>query len=213
MTEQTTCCTRSDLPWQGRGASLDISGCRFSLYPMDGNYAELILAALAQTDTSKVWAKSDALSTVYRGKLAHVVDALRGLFVHAYQAGIHMAMEGQISKGCPGDVDGDSYLAVEDALQNLPRVAERHFSVQAKIALYPLGEAGYIDQIAQVFRLAEAAGLNPRTIHYATRIEGDVQAIFDYLAEACFYCQAAARHYVLSFTLAVNSPTREEVSA
>ena len=136
MQPEGCCCQREDLPWAGRGTKLDISGCRFSLYPMDSDFVSIILNALEKTDTSGVWSQSDALSTVYRGKLAYVADALRGLFVNAFRPGVHMALEGQFSKGCPGDCDGDSLLTREGPVPNLPLVGEKHFPVQAKIALY-----------------------------------------------------------------------------
>lgn len=78
MQPEGCCCQREDLPWAGRGTKLDISGCRFSLYPMDSDFVSIILNALEKTDTSGVWSQSDALSTVYRGKLAYVADAVRG---------------------------------------------------------------------------------------------------------------------------------------
>ena len=79
--ENNTCCgcSRPDLPWAGRGTNLDISGCRFSLYPMDSNFVPIILGALEKTDTSAVWSQSDALSTVYRGRLPYVVDAVEAV--------------------------------------------------------------------------------------------------------------------------------------
>ena len=78
-----------------------------------------------------------------------------------------------------------------------------------KLALYPMGTGDYIDEIAKVWRMAEAEGLNPKTIHYATRIEGDVQKVFDYLEEVCRLMEQSVPHYILHFTLSVNSPTNE----
>ena len=70
-------------------------------------------------------------------------------------------------------------------MPNLPLVGEKHFPVQAKIALYPMGIPDYIDKIAGVWRMAEKARLNPVSIHYATRISGDVHEVFDYLEAVC----------------------------
>lgn len=207
--ENSSCCQRQDLPWSGRGTTLDISGCRFSLYPMDSDFVPIILGALEQTDTSAVWSQSDALSTVYRGKLPYVIDAVEGLFVNAYRPGVHMALEGQLSKGCPGDSDGDSLLGREGAAPNAAVIADRHFPVLCKIALYPMGVPDYIDHIAKVWRMAEAAGLHPASIHYATRLTGDVQDIFRFLEEAGRLMEASVPHYILHFTLSVNSPTAE----
>lgn len=202
-------CCRDDLPWEGRGTNLDISGCRFSLYPMTDNFVSVILGALEKTDTSAVWSQSDALSTVYRGKLPYVADAVRALFINAWQPEVHMALEGQFSKGCPGDTDGDSLLDREGEAPNRAKTQDRHFPVLCKLALYPMGTGDYIDEIAKVWRMAEAEGLNPKTIHYATRIEGDVQKVFDYLEEVCRLMEQSVPHYILHFTLSVNSPTNE----
>ena len=202
-------CCRDDLPWEGRGTNLDISGCRFSLYPMTDNVVSVIMGALEKTDTSAVWSQSDALSTVYRGKLPYVADAVRALFINAWQPEVHMALEGQFSKGCPGDTDGDSLLDREGEAPNRAKIQDRHFPVLCKLALYPMGTGDYIDEIAKVWRMAEAEGLNPKTIHYATRIEGDVQKVFDYLEEVCRLMEQSVPHYILHFTLSVNSPTNE----
>jgi uncharacterized protein YqgV (UPF0045/DUF77 family) len=175
---------------------------------MSDDFVPIILDALQKTDVSAVWGATDALSTVYRGKLGHVADAVRALFVNAYRPEVHMALEGQFSKGCPGDTDGDSYLDEKGAPPNLPSIRDRHFPVACKIALYPMGCENYIDSIANVYRMAESAGLQPATIHYATRLSGDVHAVFDYLEAVCSYMQSVAAHYVLTFTLSVNSPTQ-----
>ena len=53
--------------------------------------------------------------------------------------------------------------------------------------------------------------LNPKTIHYATRIDGDVQDVFTYLTHGCELMEnaPAVHHYVLHFTMNCNSPTEE----
>jgi len=202
-------CNRSDLPWSGRGTDLPISGCRFTLYPLDSNFISIILASLAKTNTSYVWSQTDALSTVYRGKLPYVVDAVRALFINAFREGVHMALEGQFSKGCPGDCDGDSVLSYDGEAPNLAATADRHFPVKCKFALYPMGTGDYIDNIADVWRMAEADGLYPETIHYATRLTGDVQDIFRFFEKICAKLEQEVPHYIIHFTLSVNSPTVE----
>lgn len=211
MSNTCSCsCNRDDLPWKGRGTKLDITGCRFSLYPMTDDYVSIILGALDKTDTSAVWTQSDALSTVYRGKLPYVADAVKALFINAWKKDVHMAIEGQFSKGCPGDSDGDSMLSKEGEAPNKESIREKHFPVLCKLALYPMGTGDYIDDIAKVWRMAESAGLNPTTIHYATRINGDVHEVFDYLEQVCSLMQESVPHYILHFTMNVNSPTDEE---
>ena len=56
-------------PGRAAARKLPIAGCRFTLYPMSDKYIEIILGSLEKTNTSAVWSETDALSTVYRGKL------------------------------------------------------------------------------------------------------------------------------------------------
>lgn len=94
---------------------------------------------------------------------------------------------------------------------NAELVKDIHFPVHCKLALYPLGDAQYIDEIAKVWYMAQEEGLNPKTIHYATRIDGDVQDVFTYLTHVCERMEnaPAVHHYVLHFTMNCNSPTEE----
>ncbi|BBH49796.1 putative HMP/thiamine-binding protein YkoF [Parolsenella catena] len=204
-------CNRPDLPWAGRGTDLPISGCRFTLYPMCDNFIDIILGGLECVDTSAVWSETDALSTVYRGKLDYVMDAVSALFASAWTEGVHMAIEGQVSKGCPGDVSGDSKLTYEGEAPNRAIVEAATQPCLCKLALYPMGVGDYIDDIARVWRMAEDRGLNPQTIHYATRIEGSIHDVFAYLTDVCKLMEASesVHHYVLHFTINVNSPTVE----
>ena len=59
--------------------------------------------------------------------------------------------------------------------------------------------------------MAERRGLNPTTIHYATRINGSIRDIFRYLEDVCALMEKSesVNHYVLHFTINVNSPTDE----
>ena len=135
---------------------------------------------------------------------------MKALFINAYREGVHMAIEGQYSKGCPGDTDGDSKLDESGAAPNAERIREIHFPVLCKFSLYPMGTGDYIRHIADVWRLAEARGLNPTTIHYATRLSGDVHEVFDFLEEVCAKMDQAVSHYIVHFTMNCNSPTVEE---
>lgn len=204
---ETGCAAPVSCPWSGRGAGSDITGCRFSLSVMDGRYADIILGAVEKTDTSKVWSATDSLSTVYRGKRSHVVDAVRACFTHAYTPGVHMTLEATFSKGCPGDTDADCYLSEDDALANAPSLGGIRFPADGKIAFYPLGVPDYMEHIAAVVRMAMEKGLYSQSSHYATMLHGDAAALFAYFDEALAYAQDRISHYVLECTLSVNSPT------
>ncbi len=191
------------------GASKDITGCRFTLSPMSDRYVEIILGAIGKVDTSKVWSKTERLSTLYRGKREHVIDAVKACFAHAWQPDVHMTMEMTFSKGCPGDTDAESYLAEDDVLKNADSMKDIHFPVDCKIYIYTMGVANYMEYIANVVNHAVDLGIYAGSSHYVTVLKGDIHALFDYFAWANEYCAEHLSHYVFEVTLSVNSPTAE----
>lgn len=191
------------------GASKDITGCRFSLSPMSDKYIEIILGAIGKVDTSKVWSKTERLSTIYRGKRAHVADAVKACFIHAWRPDVHMTMEMTFSKGCPGDTDAESYLAEDDTLLNAEGMKDIHFPVDCKISLYPMGVSNYMEYIANVVNHAVDLGIYAGSAHYVTVLKGDVHQLFDYFTWVNQYCGEELSHYVFEVTLSVNSPTAE----
>lgn len=190
-------------------AAREITGCRFSIAPMSDNFVDILLSALKQVDTSKLWSGTDALSTVYRGKNRHVVDALKACFIHAVQAGqgVHTTMEATFSRGCPGDTAADYTMTVSDEAVNEAAVSDIHFPVLCKIALYPMGVENYMEYIAAVVNRAIDLGIYEGTAHYCTVLRCDVQSLFAYFEEVNNYCAEHVSHYVLEASLSVNSPS------
>lgn len=196
-------------PWCGCGASKDITGCRFSIAPMSDNYVDIILGAVENVDTSKVWSKTDKLSTIYRGRREHVIDAVKAFFVAAYTDKVHMTMEATFSKGCPGDTDADCYLSEDNIPANEKLIADKSFNVLSKIAFYPLGVQDYMEHIAYVVNLAIKRGLYKESTHYVSILEGDISDLFTYFNDVMEYAENNISHYTLQVTLSVNSPTAE----
>lgn len=192
----------------GTGASLAITGCRFSLAPMCDDFVDVILGAIGKVDTSRVWKMTDKLSTVYRGKQIHVEDALKACFVHSYREGTHMTMEATFSKGCPGDVDADCFMAEDDTLMNEETVKDMHFPVNCKISLYPMGVSNYMEHIAHIVNHAIDLGIYENSSHYCTILSCDVQQLFAYIHDVNTYCGENLSHYIFEVTLSVNSPTK-----
>ena len=195
----------SAYPWGGCGTDKDITGCRFSLSVMSDDYVPIILSAVEGVNTAHVWSATDALSTIYRGKRIHVVDAIQGFFAKAYRPDKHITLEATFSKGCPGDVEEDAVLMESDVLLN---PTDKSFPVRGKIAFYPLGVVAYMDHIAYVVRLAMEKKLYKNASHYASELEGDVSELFAYFNEVLAYAEENIEHYVLQATLSVNSPTK-----
>ncbi|MBP3371888.1 MAG: thiamine-binding protein [Clostridia bacterium] len=193
----------------GCGLQSPITGCRFSLGVMSDRYIDVILSAVGKVDTSKVWSQTDKLSTLYRGRAVHVEDALKACFIHAYDPDIHMTMEATFSKGCPGDVDADRFMAEDDVLMNEPAIAGVHFPVSAKISLYPMGVENYMQHIAHVVNHAIDLGIYEKSSHYCTILSCDVQALFSYIHDVNEYCAEHISHYIFEITFSVNSPTKE----
>jgi len=188
----------------------EITGCRFSLYPMTDQFVESILGAAAKVHDDNVWAESDKLSTVYRGKAIHVEDAAKAFFIHAYRPDLHMVMEMTYSKGCPGDEANETRIPESDILLNEPEIQDVHFPVTCKIALYPMGVADYMKSIAEVVNHAVDLGIYEKTAHYCTILSCDVQQLFSYIHYVNDYCGSSLSHYIFELTVSVNSPTADE---
>jgi hypothetical protein len=194
-----TCCASA--------GQADVTGCRFSLYPMSDDFIGIILGSVGKIDVSKVWSSTDHLSTVYRGRQRHVIDCARAAFVYSWKKDIHMTGEFTFSRGCPGDVDADSFMQADDKLCNSEAVSAGDFYTYAKISFYVFGAADYMEHIRYVVELAQKHGLKPKSAHYVTLLEGSANALFNYFDETLSYAHKNLSHYVLEATLSVNSPS------
>lgn len=188
------------------GSKKGVSGVRFSLAPMSDGYAEQILGAIRKVDLSKLWSKSDATSTVYRGTAEAVLDGLRACFIYAYREGVHMSLDATLTKGCPGDVDADYTLEFEEPRVNYPKLAAFHFPVAGRFAVYPLGTDSYMSLIADTVNAGIDRGVVSGSGHYATFLQGDVHAVFDYLSDIFLSLSARVSHLVIEIALACNFP-------
>ncbi|GIP40434.1 putative HMP/thiamine-binding protein YkoF [Paenibacillus sp. J31TS4] len=185
-----------------------IVGARFSLYPMSGRFVEIITGALAETASTKVWSRTDDVSTCIRGRSAHVFDVAKAVFLHAAKTGEHVVWNGTFSIGCPGDSEGDVYMSEDDVRLNEQAVRELAVPVSAQFALYPLGVPSYMAMIADAVELARERGTFGGGIHYASRLLGDAHEVFATLEEAFAQAQTKeASHVVMTVNLSANSPS------
>ncbi|MGM8215513.1 YkoF family thiamine/hydroxymethylpyrimidine-binding protein [Bacillaceae bacterium W0354] len=186
-----------------------IAGCHFTLYPMSDQFVDIILSALKEVDTSKVWKDTDDVSTCIRGKIVHIFDVTKAIFLHAAKTGEHVAMSGTFSIGCPGDSSGDAYMDETDIVMNEDK--SKNISQQAgcKFALYPLGREDYMDQIYEQINLSKSRGVKVSHPHYATRLDGDVNDIFFALQQSFVNVQEDVSHVNMTFTISANSPSNK----
>lgn len=184
-----------------------IAGCSFSIHPMSDNFIEIITGALKNVDTSKVWMKTDDVTTTARGKLSHVFDVTKAIFIHAAKTDEHVAFQATYSLGCPGDSAGDVYLAEDDIPVNSPKVNDIKQPVAAKFSLYPLGGGNYMDVIMEQIE-AMKRHVDVTHAHYSTRLDGESVNVFDGL-EQVFNATVlgGSSHTVMTVSISANSPS------
>ncbi len=177
---------------------------------MSDNFVEIIMNSLKQTDTSKVWLETDDVTTTVRGKITHVFDVTKAIFLHAAGTGKHVAFQGTYATGCPGDTDGDVYIAKDDVPQNKEALKKLRQPVSAKFSLYPLGDGDYMGVIyEQIKMLNQQVTVMPS--HYSTKLTGETNAIFLGLEQAFRAVEAdGSSHTVMTVSISANSPSHEK---
>lgn len=181
-----------------------IVGCRFSLYPMSDQFVSIILNAINETNTSKVWLESDSISTCVRGKMNHVFNVVESIYQHAASSKQHVVFSSTFSIGCPGDTLGDSYMDVDDTLCNEVSYDQ---DANAQFALYPLGELDYMGTIYNAMDIAKEKGTFAGGVHYASQLQGDISKIFETLLEVFQSTTKETNHVVMTATIGCNSPS------
>lgn len=177
-------------------------GCRFSLSPMSDQYIDIILGAVAKTNTSRISSATGKLSTIYQGAQEDVMDALKACLCYAYNPSVHMTMEMTFFKASATITQQPSAV-----LANAPQIADVHFPISSKIALYPLGTVDYQPHLDYLGQAAQKAGIFVSSLEDVTVIEGDVQQLFDYFATINAYCLSHLKQFGFEVTLSMNSPT------
>lgn len=189
-----------------------IAGCSFSIYPMADNYADLILSALKDTDRSKVWTKTDKVSTIARGRIPHIFDVSQAAFLQIAKTGEHVVYSATFSVGCPGDTAGHAYMAEDTTPMNAESIKEIEQDVTAKFALYPMGGGNYMDLIYEQIEAMKAHGVDVTPTHYETILEGSSQLVFGGLQKVFEATEAAgSEHTIMTVTISANSPSGDEV--
>lgn len=188
-----------------------IVGCRFSLYPMTDQFVEVITEALKNVETSKVWMRTDDVSTCIRGRASHVFDVAKAVFVHVAKTGVHVVFNGTFSVGCPGDSAGDVYLSEDDERLNEQFLKKFEVEAATQFALYPLGTENYMDIIYEQVEQAKKRGTFTKSVHYASRLDGSVHDVFATLENAFRRAKSETNHLVMTAVVSANSPSKKDV--
>lgn len=186
-----------------------VAGCQFSLHPMSDQFADIILSALEEVDTSKVWKETDNVSTVIRGKMVHIFDVTKAIFLHAAKTGEHVAMNGTFAIGCPGDSGANVFMDETEHPLNEEKSKEMKQAAGCKFALYPMGREDYMDIIYEQIDLSKNRNVKVTPTHFATRLDGDVHDIFHCLHESFDKVHEKAAHVTMTFSISANSPSQK----
>lgn len=190
----------------------NIAGVNFSIHPMSDRFIDIIKGALNEVDISKVYMKTDDVTTTVRGKITHVFDVTKAIFMYASTTGEHVAFQATYSLGCPGDSSDDVFMAKDNKAINAEIVDTLKQPIAAKFSLYPLGGGDYMDIIyRQIEAMRQHVNVTPA--HYSTRLDGEAIAIFDGL-EQIFKAtvDGGSSHTVMTVSISANSPTHEGVN-
>lgn len=192
--------------------SSQIAGVSFSIHPMCDDFIDIIKGALSKVDAAKVYMKTDDVTTTVRGRLIHVFDVTKAIFMYAATTGEHVAFQATYSLGCPGDSTGDVFMAEDGEAINARIVDDLLQPVSAKFSLYPLGGGNYMDIIyEQIEAMKQHVEVSPA--HYSTRLNGEAIAIFNGL-EQVFQAtvEGGSSHTVMTVSISANSPSHKGVN-
>jgi uncharacterized protein YqgV (UPF0045/DUF77 family) len=188
-----------------------IAGCSFSLYPMSDQFVDLILSALKKVDSSKVWMKTDRVSTIVRGRIPHIFDVTQAAFLEIAKTGTHVVYNATFSVGCPGDTEGHAYMEVDDDVLNRELIDSVDQDLSAKFALYPMGGGNYMDPIYEQIEAMKSHNVDVELTHYETMLDGPAQNIFNGLQSVLQAMEdAGSPHTVMTVTLSANSPSPKD---
>lgn len=181
------------------------AGAQFNLSVMSDDFADVILGALDAVETKKVWMKTDDVATAATGSIADVFDVVKAIYLHAAKTGLHVEMSGNIVLGgCNTEEDENDRSEIR---LNKDTTAQISQQAGCRFSIYPLGEAGYIEKITKSVEKLPDYGVEVSMAPFATRIDGEVNDIFEALEATFTEIQETSEHVVMPFTISCNSPS------
>lgn len=195
-------------------------GMRFSIHPHCDDFVEVILGALQDAAdaglTKHLVLETDEVSTFVGVREdpaeEHLVSYLSAVITAASRrsGGGHVVASVLLSRGCPGEV------SCEPSLTGLPvpvpvPVQRAGVPAVAHWSLYPLLDGGQENHMAYIEDAIASArrrhGVEASSVHYATRLSGDLTEVLATAADAWAQIGARVPHVVTHLTVGVGSPT------
>lgn len=189
-------------------------GGRITLSVMSDDYVDVILGALAATQSDGLTVETDRISTWVTGAEQDIARYFSGLVAAAARGGHHVVATVMLSRGCPGEVTCERPerppVFADAAVQLAPTGVE----AVAQWALYPLDDQGTPERTADHMRDiyaaiedAKASGTYVGSDHYVTRLAGDVAAILQTITATWAAVGRTVAHVTTHATISVNSPS------
>lgn len=185
-------------------------GARFSLHPMTDDFVRVILGALAAARSPGLEIETDDVSTFVRGGetelLAYLTDVIGGVG----RTGVHTAAHVLLSRGCPGEVACEVAGGAAQAPERIERPAPSGVRASAHWSLYPLDDGPGADHMAGIeaaIAHARDLGVLAGSVHFATRLEGDLTDVLAAALEGWLLVGRTVRHVTSHLSLSLNSPT------
>lgn len=185
-------------------------GARFSVAVMADDYADIILTALAEADSSGLEVTTDDVSTHVSGTEDRILAYIGAVIAGCARSGHHVSVHLLLSRGCPGELACE--LPPDTLAQGAepPQLPVAGITAAAHWSLYPLQDGADGDHMRHIYAAIEHArelGVEVRAEHYATRLDGDLNAVLQTLAAAWLMVGREVQHVVSHATLSLNSPT------
>lgn len=189
-------------------------GARVTVSVMSDRYVEVILGALAATDTTGLVVDTGDVSTYLGGSEADLLRAITQLTASVAASGHHASVSVLLSRGCPGEA------ACELPGGAGPRGVETGGGettgrwVAAEWALYPLADSAEADHMADIYAaidFAKGNGTFRGSEHFVTRLEGDVGDVLATAFAGWTLVGRGVQHVTSHLTLSLNSPSHEGV--
>ena len=196
-------------------------GMRVSVHPHCDEYVDVILGALADVAedglTEGLAVATDAVGTFVGAPTEFPEQRLAAYLValvaaaHRRSGNGHVVAHVLLSRGCPGEVTCDLPVT---GLRPTAYVDLAPIGIGAKAAwsLYPLSpipDATAIDVIYAAIDRARTRGTVASSVHFATRLDGDLADVVATAVDAWSAVGAELSHVVTHLTIAVGSPTAE----
>lgn len=189
-------------------------GARFTVAVMDGNFADIILAALAGANRAELMIETDRVSTLVRGVEQRVLEYLSEVIAGAARGGHHVTASILLSRGCPGEVTCATTPGMLAEAAAIPILAPTGIRAAAHWSLYPLDDTGWSGQAPDHMRdiyaaidYAKERGTYVRGEHYATLLEGDLAEVLATVAAGWVLVGRSVQHVTSHAILSIASPT------